>query len=157
MSIESVTTMGFGIDSGFSGSASLVVTMGYLEGDAPPPVVTTVIGGAGHPWRRLRHRKSIKEQVREYFDLSLREIYERSIAQPATAEAAAEAVQEHTRSRAEVPPASRVDWDEMERDLRAAQALVTAYQERLALEAKRLDDEIEAEDEEILFGLRRRH
>lgn len=110
-------------------------------GDVPP--VTVIIGGAGRPYR-LRRRKETKELVYEAFDLTVREMFERVVVEEAI----------------ELPPAMKqdmsgeVDWSAVEQDVATTRSILMAWERQ---EAKRLDDEIEAEDMQILFPGRTLH
>jgi hypothetical protein len=98
-----------------------------------------------HPKRRLR------ALVDEWVDVSLREMYEETLAVPAARADAGKIVKPHADTKKKVPPASLVDWDAIAADAERTRQLIALWSREV--ERKR-SDEIEREDEMVLFGIK---
>lgn len=108
-------------------------------------------GGGGGFW--LSHKKRWKYLVDNWVDETLREKYEALLEVPEAKAQAAKVVKPFAETRAKTPQPATIDWAAVEASAQATARLIELYNKYLADQIR--DQMIEAEDEHILFGLKR--
>jgi hypothetical protein len=145
MAIRTVVTRGYGAGA----TIGLVTTRGYgTAGEIPPepePEVTTAQPGGFLPYAKGERRaRGLEWDKRKPVDELVQEAYDRlhgDLRPAADAAEVREAVAEHAQaSDAPIPPPAAIDFAGLAADLRAAQALLAAYERALQRKAE-MDDE----------------
>lgn len=132
---------------------------GILAGAAVPPdpetgsgSVHSQGGGRTSGGFYIKTKRRLKALVDEWVDVSLREMYEETKSQPAARKEAASIVRPFAEGKAPIPAPAKVDWEALAADAERVRRLIELWSRQ---ERKKLEDEIEREDEMILFGIRR--
>lgn len=152
MSVGRILTQGLG--SPFSGVRYLV-TLGLGTAGTPPVPPAPVSlggGGGGRIWIGKKRLKNLREEVGEWVDVTLREMYAETKEVPAAKGSAAKLVKPYAEGRKKTPAEDAVDWAALQADAERSQKLIALWWDHV--EKKRIEDEIEREDEMILFGIK---